>query len=56
MVKERGAASIVISLSKGVITVEHGTDNVTLAKWTANPGDWDRLWETINTLKAAGQA
>jgi len=52
-VKERGAAKVVIELSGGVITVTHGTDNVTLAEWVASSGDWDKLWTTINTLKLA---
>lgn len=55
-VKERGQASIFISLTGGVITVEHGTDKVVLAQWTANEGDWDEIWKTITTLKLAGES
>jgi hypothetical protein len=52
-IKERGAASVKIELSNGVITVKHGTSaDAVLAQWTANAGDWDKLWDTINTLKA----
>lgn len=57
--KERGAASIFVELSGGVITVKHGTDSLLgetdkaiLAQWTANPGDWDKLWDRINELKS----
>jgi hypothetical protein len=51
-VKERGAASINIELSNGVITVKHGTSfDAVLAQWTANSGDWDKIWERINELK-----
>ena len=52
-VKERGAAQFVANLSGGVITITHTTeDGPVLAQWTANAGDWDRIWETINALKA----
>lgn len=54
-VPERGAASIKVELSGGIITVKHGTDgDAVLATWNANLGDWDKLWDTINQLKAAG--
>lgn len=52
--KERGAASVKIELSKGIITVWHGTNNVILQQWEANTGDWDKLWATIMQLKLAG--
>lgn len=52
LIKERGAASININLSEGVITVTHAEDGSTLAKWLANEGDWAVLWSTINALKA----
>lgn len=52
--KERGAASVRIELSKGVITVYHGTDGVKLVEWTANEGDWTKLWERIEDLREAG--
>lgn len=51
-VKERGAASINIALSNGVITVRHGDDGSVLAQWTANAGDWEELWRNIIALKA----
>ena len=50
VVAERGAASIVVDLKDGVITVTHGTDNVVLQRWVARQGDWDRIWDTINLL------
>lgn len=49
--KVPGAASITISLSDGVITVEHGYDSTVLEQWTANEGDWDKIWATIRQLK-----
>lgn len=49
-VAEPGAASMVVDLSDGVITVTHGTDDVVLQQWVANQGDWDRIWETIYQL------
>ena len=53
-IKERGAASITVELKDGEITVKHGTDTwATLAKWTANAGDWEKIWATINELKAS---
>lgn len=52
-IKERGAAEMIVDLHNGVITVRHGEANhPILAQWTANRGDWDKIWETINTLKA----
>lgn len=50
-VAERGSASILISLDNGVITVVHGTDNVVLRQWTAQYGDWDKLWDRIKELE-----
>lgn len=52
-IKERGEASIIISLSEGIIKVAHGTDKVVLEEWEAKQGDWDKLWDTINTLAKA---
>ena len=49
-IKEPGAASILVDLHDGVITVTHGTDHVVLQQWTAERGDWDRIWETIYRL------
>jgi len=52
-VKERGAAQFVAKLSDGIITITHTTeDGPVLAQWTANAGDWDKLWDRINELKA----
>lgn len=47
---EPGAASVIIDLSDGVITVTHGTDDVVLQQWVAEEGDWDRIWDTIYLL------
>ena len=48
--KEKGSASVFMSLDNGVIKVEHGTDKVVLYKWTANKGDWDTIFNTIKRL------
>lgn len=49
---ERGAASIIISLQDGTITVTHGTDCATLLEIKdAKPGAWHRIWETLYNLK-----
>ena len=55
-VKEPGAAKIIIELTNGIITVRHGEGNSVLAQWTANEGDWDKLWATISLLKQQGVA
>ena len=52
---EKGHASIFVELKDGRITVSHGTDHVTLAKWKANSGDWDRIWHLINQLQVRGE-
>lgn len=55
VVNERGAASIVVKLSKGIITITHGdSPNSVLAQWVAREGDWERLWSTIAELKTLG--
>lgn len=51
-IKERGHASFTAELSEGVITIKHGTDGDILAEWTAETGDWDRIWEVIRALEA----
>ncbi len=52
--REPGSASIIVDLSDGEITVTHGTDHVVLRRWTARPGDWERLWNTIEALELSG--
>lgn len=49
--KERGQASIRLELVDGVITVMHGQGGATLAQWTAESGDWDRIWQVIVALQ-----
>lgn len=54
-VKERGAATMNIKLSEGIITVTHGdSPSSVLAQWEANEGDWNRLWDTIHLLQSQG--
>jgi hypothetical protein len=54
-IKERGAASVEIELTKGVITVRHGEGGAVLAQWVANAGDWEKLWATIRQLQTLGE-
>ncbi len=44
---ERGAASLIISLDDGVISVTHGSDDILLGSVTAKAGDWDKLWDFL---------
>jgi|TARA_R110000803_G_scaffold196999_1_gene260447 hypothetical protein len=48
--EERGSAELKIELSKGIITVSHAEGN-TLLKWTAEYGDWNRLFNFIKSLQ-----
>ena len=48
---ERGAASIIISLRDGNISVTHGTDGVLLAECKQAPdGAWRAIWDTLAAL------
>lgn len=53
---EPGAASMLVDLSDGEITVTHGTANVVLERWVAKQGDWDRIWDTIAQLTQEANA
>lgn len=45
---ERGAASLLITLSDGNVVVTHGTDHVELARLDNAPaGTWGDLWESL---------
>lgn len=45
---ERGAASIIVSLDKGVITVLHGdAPTAVLFQAPVQLGTWDAMWEVI---------
>ncbi len=45
---ERGAASILVALSDGIVTVTHGTDGSVLASGQVSEGAWHRIWEAMN--------
>lgn len=47
MLKERGAASIIVELSEGVVTVYHGTANVVLHQVTVSEGAWEEMFDGI---------
>jgi hypothetical protein len=50
---ERGAASIFVELSEGVVTVYHGTDHVVLHQVPVSEGAWNEMFGAItNTLYA----
>ena len=48
-IKEDGQAKMSITLDHGFIKVKI-TSGLELAKWYANKGDWDRIWNTINRM------
>ena len=47
---EIGSAGIRVDLTDGVITVYHSEGDAVLAKWKAELGDWDKLWNCINDM------
>lgn len=50
---ERGAASIVITLEQGKITVTHGTARVVLHEVeNAKAGSWDKIWNAIRSIES----
>ena len=50
---EAGAASVLIQLEGGKITVKHGTDKVILKQIdNAKAGSWDKIWNTINSIES----
>ena len=46
-----GSAEIRIKLEDNNITVYHGECNSILETFTAKGGDWEKIWETIRSLK-----
>jgi len=46
-----GSAEIKIELTDNRITVYHGECNSILETFKAKEGDWDKIWETIRSLK-----
>lgn len=53
MLTERGAASIIVELSNGVVTVYHGTANVVLHQVPVSEGAWEEMFGAMtNTLYA----
>tara|TARA_R100001440_G_scaffold74055_1_gene99153 strand:+ start:606 stop:767 length:162 start_codon:yes stop_codon:yes gene_type:complete len=46
-----GSAEIRIELADNWITVYHGECNSILESFKAKEGDWDKIWETIRSLK-----
>jgi len=50
---ERGAASMLIELRDGTITVRHGTDNTLLATIEQTPpGSWRRICQLLHDMGA----
>lgn len=49
---ERGAASIRVSLSRGTITVRHGSDGeVLITKKNVKAGEWSRLFTLLHSIE-----
>ena len=46
-----GSANIRIELTDNCITVYHGECNSILETFKAKEGDWEKIWETIRSLK-----
>lgn len=57
MSKEKGAASILIDLSNGNITVYHGTEQgaILLSKKNVPEGTWNAIWEHLRSIKEPTQ-
>ena len=51
-IKEKGQASLRAELTDGVITITHGDSGEILAQWTAEAGDWDKIWQVIRALES----
>jgi len=48
-----GAASLLIELSDGCITITHGTDKKVLKKIeNAEIGSWSLIWKAIDNIKS----
>lgn len=53
---EDGAASILIELEDGNITVKHGTDgSVLLIVENALVGSWDKLWDALYAIEKSAK-
>lgn len=50
-IREEGNASFTCDLSNGVITIKHGSCNSILYQWTANEGDWNKIFKIIKKLE-----
>ena len=49
---EAGEASILITLSRGKITVIHGTDKFILMEVDrVEEGSWDKIWDAIRNIQ-----
>jgi hypothetical protein len=49
--KEKGEAGDSLELKGGIISVRHHEGNFLLMSWTANEGDWDKIWELFHKLE-----
>lgn len=57
MSKEQGAASILIDLNSGNITVYHGTeqDQVLLSRKNVPTGTWNAIWSLLKSINEEEQ-
>jgi hypothetical protein len=52
MIYEEGSAEITVSLSDGIITINHSeNDAFVLRQWRARKGDWDLIFKTFDLLQ-----
>ena len=52
--RARGAASMIIDLRGGIITVRHGDTKEVLIDFEAYEGAWDTIWDGIYMAKNLG--
>lgn len=46
-IREKGAASLFIDLSDGILKVYHGTDKVILIERPIYEGEWDKIFKAL---------
>lgn len=51
---ETGAASVLIELSAGTVTVKHGADDTTILLQIKNAeqGSWNKIWNALSSIKS----
>jgi len=49
--KEKGSASMLVTLKNGKIEVLHGSDGITIFKSKVKGGTWASIWRALETGK-----